>query len=437
MSDFPMRFLPDAPIITAEADALGFSGFVDLVEQAVRGTADPFVHGVLGDWGVGKTSILHLLRSRFGSTDAFVPIWFNAWQYENEHNLIYPLLHAIRRQFITDVGEPSEGRLGKSLRDAALASALLLGDLGLRGSTRLFTGEALRLADIKQQLADIRDHSADLTDVLDTWVDSVGQLQAAFTALLAEYAAGVAEVRGLRVEDVRFVILVDDLDRCLPDTTIALLESIKNYLSVERAIFVLGLNPGVVYQGIRHKYDGLEINGREYLEKILNYTFYVPEPEPMRVVREFARSRFEELVPSPRVRESFAPLFDRFGQALEDCRFTNPRKIKRILNRVLLFIVRHETQMDDYPMHNVARLLMLAEYYPEVFMALREYLWQKDDRTGFSLVQFEERLGYALTDRHPRLAIMRALFDLREQNDINKPKLKHQADAVFGITRLL
>ena len=86
---------------------------------------------------------------------------------------------------------------------------------------------------------------------------------------------------GATAEDARFVILIDDLDRCLPETVIAILEKIKNFLAVEDSpcIFVLALNPKVVYQGIRVKYHGLEIDGREYLEKIINYSFYVPEPD--------------------------------------------------------------------------------------------------------------------------------------------------------------
>ncbi len=38
---------------------------------------------------------------------------------------------------------------------------------------------------------------------------------------------------GATAEDARFVILIDDLDRCLPETVIAILEKIKNFLAVE------------------------------------------------------------------------------------------------------------------------------------------------------------------------------------------------------------
>jgi predicted KAP-like P-loop ATPase len=109
-----MRFIADKPISNSSEDLFQFRQFVDLIESAVRATQTPFVYGVLGDWGTGKTSVLRLLEARFrdesgairrfpDGKEIFVPIWFDAWKYENEAHIVYPLLYAIKQQYERDV----------------------------------------------------------------------------------------------------------------------------------------------------------------------------------------------------------------------------------------------------------------------------------------------------------------------------------------------
>jgi predicted KAP-like P-loop ATPase len=85
-----MRFLRDEPITRKEQDRLGLSSFLNLIHTSIRATETPFVYGILGDWGTGKTSVMQLLSGALLKDDAttrrFIPIWFNAWLYENEQN---------------------------------------------------------------------------------------------------------------------------------------------------------------------------------------------------------------------------------------------------------------------------------------------------------------------------------------------------------------
>jgi predicted KAP-like P-loop ATPase len=98
-----MRFLPDKPIETWMQDQLNLRDFVSQIRTAIENTETPFVFGVLGDWGTGKTSTLNLLKDNLitnkGTKPYFVPIWFNAWLYENEANIVYPLLYAIKKDY--------------------------------------------------------------------------------------------------------------------------------------------------------------------------------------------------------------------------------------------------------------------------------------------------------------------------------------------------
>ncbi len=52
----------------------------------------------------------------------------------------------------------------------------------------------------------------------------------------------------------RLVVFVDDLDRCLPEKAIQVLEAIKLFLDVRDCVFILGIDQDVISRGIEMKY---------------------------------------------------------------------------------------------------------------------------------------------------------------------------------------
>ena len=112
---------------------------------------------------------------------------------------------------------------------------------------------------------------------------SIEQFQKEFGDLVARYIVAKGE---------RLVVFVDDLDRCLPEKAIEVLEAIKLFLDVKGCIFLLGLDQEVVTRGIKVKYrdfavdEGAEsqkkiqIDGAAYLEKIIQLPFRLPKIEP-------------------------------------------------------------------------------------------------------------------------------------------------------------
>ena len=85
---------------------------------------------------------------------------------------------------------------------------------------------------------------------------------------------------------INLVFLVDDLDRCLPEKAIEVLEAVKLFLDVEGCAFVLALDEEVVERGIAHRYQAYTsgapgqtpITGAEYLEKLIHLPIRLPRP---------------------------------------------------------------------------------------------------------------------------------------------------------------
>lgn len=445
-----MRFLPDEPIKSDAQDTLDIGEFVNLIQSSIHETETPFVYGVLGDWGSGKTSAMRLLQRKIADDlengiKPTVPIWFNAWQYENEVNIIYPLLYAIKKDYEQRLTFREENhKFGEKFRDVVATSTLALTDTVLRVATKHFTGEAVKLDEVIQHLEKVKEQANGLDKVLSQWADQVGNIHTSFQNLLEAYAGDIAAQRlAFSEKNVRFIILVDDLDRCLPETTIAVLENIKNYLTVDRCIFVLGLNPRVVYQGIRIKYKGLEVSGQEYLEKIINYSFYVPEPE-LNQVADFCKEQLMELVLEDNKKHHYKNYFTEFGKIMQECNFTNPRKIKRILNRYLFFISKYEQEFSKFKNSNIVRLIILAEYYPKLFQLYlkdAETIKSELDKIGqpnFDVENFSNRFGVSLLYTYAQLMNMGGLFQLKLTTQAQGHfKLEEHVQAVFSITHFV
>ena len=82
----------------------------------------------------------------------------------------------------------------------------------------------------------------------------------------------------------RLVVFIDDLDRCLPEKAIDILEAIKLFLHVPHSIFVIGADREIIVNGIMVKYgknsdDSQRVSddwGMNYLEKIIQIPFTLP-----------------------------------------------------------------------------------------------------------------------------------------------------------------
>src|SRR3546814_18172371 len=60
----------------------------------------------------------------------------------------------------------------------------------------------------------------------------------------------------------RLIVLVDDLDRCLPDTAIETLEAIRLFLFVPRAALVIAADEGMIGYAVRQHFPALPEIGR-------------------------------------------------------------------------------------------------------------------------------------------------------------------------------
>jgi hypothetical protein len=456
-----IRFVADYPISVANDDDLGFSSYAERIYTSLQETETPFVYGLLGPWGSGKTSIQRLLANKFDkaiqvlrSTGAplgfrylYVPIWLDAWKYENQDNMIFPLLYAFRQKRNELIGGEATAGFMKSLRNVTVATTMSVLDLGLRGITKIATGDAMKLKEIKETLELVEKDFENLDEILTMWAKNVDGLSDSYEEFIHSFATEIAHKFNLQNQQVRFIVFIDDLDRCLPDIAVKVLEAVKNHLSVRDCVYLLGVNPAVIDRGIRTKYQGSDISGREYLEKILNYSFEVPQSSAG-MLRVYGTKQLNRLLTGGTVeeRQHYEGALKTFGEALEACSFNNPRKIKRILNTYLFYIsstsniiganIPPEKRLD---LTTIVKLIILAAYYPEFFHNISA------DETALDTAQkalagnkealelYGSKYGWDLRSVLSELSRMPNLINM--QLATNRPKLREHIASVRDFAR--
>ena len=74
------------------------------------------------------------------------------------------------------------------------------------------------------------------------------------------------EIHGLRQSfeetleamGVTLVVLIDDLDRCLPETTISTLEAIRLFLFLKNTAFVIAADDAMIKHAVRRHFEGVD-----------------------------------------------------------------------------------------------------------------------------------------------------------------------------------
>lgn len=254
---------PDHP---SGEDLLGFADIAAPIGAAIRRERlDPVAIGVFGDWGSGKTTVLKLVSDEFdadGASDRDIRdvlvVWTQPWEYD-------PLLDP-KATLIEQVLSAVQAEVAKN---AGLAEKLRSRFADLR--ERVDVSKAITLA--AQTAITVSPPSIDQLAAI--FSKDSGAEQPTLQGFRDEYATLMSELEGIS----RVVVLVDDLDRCLPETVVGTLEAIKLFLSVPRMGFVIAADERSVTQAIATRYEQApkpQEMARDYLEKIVQIPLTVP-----------------------------------------------------------------------------------------------------------------------------------------------------------------
>lgn len=356
-------------------DLLGYTVHASLLKNVVTNDKNlPITVGLYGDWGSGKSSILKILEEQLNKEDDTVVVYFDGWSFESFDDakmaLIQGIVDALEKdeRFLAKVKDNVEGaydalkqafvKLRKSINWMRVLkfSAKTIVPV----ATAATTGGASLI--IPLLLDAFKDHKGDLADLL-TGDKAEQFLKDAINADNEEKKYEAVREFRKDFEDLikkskqgKIVILIDDLDRCLPRHIIENLEAIKLFLDVPKTAFVIAADSFIVSNAIKSEYKdiiaaaGEEGNsiGDAYMEKFIQLPYRIPALSPKEVetyVTLLFCQSFLEKKPFERVQADFAKFtlenkFDIYGwdnitKALE--KFTIPENLGETIGFVTLF----------------------------------------------------------------------------------------------------
>lgn len=432
----------------SEIDLLGFQHYQSVVTSIIKNEALlPATIGVYGDWGIGKSTLLKMVETEFEDDSEVLVLSFDGWLFEGYEDAKTALMGTILDEIVSKKKLSVKAKqyvsklIGRINWMQALGSTLKLGAkgslafavgglpaLGLAAGTEASTVLPQMIGKAKEEIKDIAEGDTEKLDSLDKFIkEDSGQV----------FRRGIREFRqdfGKLLEETKLktlVVIIDDLDRCMPDTIIETLEAIKLFLFVPSTAFVLGADERLVKYAVRKRFPELpgervEV-GRDYLEKLIQFPVRIPS---------LGRAEIETYVNLLFVEKTHSKNSDEFKQACEraiedsldsfmDVRFNlgiakdlygelkpeledslwvaqrispvlaiglagNPRQCKRFLSTLMMRLEMAKSRKVELEQRVLAKLMLLEYFKPEFFKKLAEL---QASQNGFpqELILLEEQ----------------------------------------------
>jgi predicted KAP-like P-loop ATPase len=400
----------------------------------------PVTIGVHGDWGAGKSSVLEMIEAALNTQDRVLCLKFNGWRFQGFEDAKIALIEGIvtglleKRPALTKAGAAVKDIFHRIdwLKVAKKAGGLALtvyGGLPALGVQALVsTLEGLFSDPTKISKENVEAVLSEAKGLLKPDSESknvpeeIAAFRKAFDDLLKQ--AGIDQL----------VVLIDDLDRCLPDIAIETLEAVRLFVFTARTAFVVAADEAMIEYAVRKHFPDLpDTTGpltyaRNYLEKLIQIPFRIPalgeaetriyvsllligaeigegDPGFTRLIaaarEKLKRPWIAATLDSATVKAALAhkvaeaqnalTLSAQIGPILASGTKGNPRQIKRFLNTLLLRQASAEARGfgDDVKQPVLAKLMLAERFLPRLFDQLATTAASSSDGTCADLASLE------------------------------------------------
>ncbi|MEG2013431.1 MAG: Qat anti-phage system ATPase QatA [Anaerovoracaceae bacterium] len=275
-----------------KVDMLNNRAIAKTVADVIRECDDrPISIGVHGDWGAGKSSVLAMvedeLRSKDDEENDIVCIQFNGWQHQGFEDAKIALMSAIvselsKNEKITTKAKDVLKKLWKNINWLSIAKSV--------GSTAFSLATGMPPIGLLNNLTDSLKSTAADEEKITGALDSIRKYMTDANVFedissnkeFSEFQHSFEELLN-KSKIQKLVVLIDDLDRCLPKVTIETLEAVRLFMFTKYTAFVIAADESMIEYAVHNHFPNLpeEMKGeydysKRYLEKLIQVPFKIP-----------------------------------------------------------------------------------------------------------------------------------------------------------------
>jgi Cdc6-like AAA superfamily ATPase len=294
-----------------DIDFLGFAPYIEALADLIESphTQLPLTIGVYGDWGTGKSFLLDHLKRKLEerrrsrpsepTTTRVFPVAFNAWEY-GAAQVVWPrlarcILDGLEKHLFDNWFERLFKRILRNFRHHWRADwlqtvfrALVALTVPVSVAVLMPTTGTVSVIGLKVALPFALLTAAWQWAFRHPLTQSVSSLFSprAYGKLLEHFDEIRFDLRdlakALTKQRARALVLIDDLDRCVPERAVEVLQSVHFMLDLDSIVVCLAVDADALSAAIRSIYGQAlphsEGSGYSYLDKIVQIPFSIPTP---------------------------------------------------------------------------------------------------------------------------------------------------------------
>jgi predicted KAP-like P-loop ATPase len=315
----------DDPISRPEEDLLQRSPFAKQIANAIMRVDDQqgFVIALNGPWGSGKTSVINLVKQHLNAeieAKRIVVSEFRPWWFSGHDQLIRQYFHHLWTVFKKTDIPSGMAKLGDAFESMGNFFDKLSGIPSMPGTSGWFSRLLFAFGIAFSSSA--RSRQMDLDGLRNKVVAQ------------------------LEKQEARLLIIIDDIDRLTPEEMRQVFQVVRAVGNFPKTIYLLSFDATVVEEALVKVQAG---PGRDYLEKIIQMPFDIPQPDASALNRFFLK-HLEDVIGDPPAHLWSA---NEWPSLFHDCiepYIRSIRDMKRLLNRLRMAypLVRGEVHVGEF-----------------------------------------------------------------------------------------
>lgn len=380
-----MNFNTDKPIEFAGEDLLGRASFAENLGKAIYecDAKDGFVIGIYGEWGSGKTSIINMAIQTVNEmcndeSNRPIIIKFSPWNYSEQSNLISIFFSSLQNQIATKGDDEFKRKVGKALSNYAGAfDALSVIPVLGSGVAAIFKTVATAKGNDLIQGVDLDKARMDLEDCL---IKS----------------------------DRRVIVVIDDIDRLTNIQIRDIFQLVKQVADFPNIIYLLAMDRKIICRALKEVHN---VEGNEYLEKIIQVSFEIPILQKRQVNSMLLDEIIKIAMDGNHDRKRDIFYLRSFDGVLKKCvepYIETPRDINRVIN---IFRFRYNCLYDVTCFEDLLAISTLEIMEPEL------YKWISKNKDGLcrKIVNYNFTEGFGIYKHKNFLEDKNTLLRSREK----------------------